>query len=123
MVSLVKSSSSETQTRILLISPPPVNTIARRADLASRDPPQELDRDFDVTRRYADVVADVAREEGVAFVDVWNRIWDKAGREESGLTKFLVDGLHLSGEGYAVSFSFSPCLVVFRFTYYSYSVV
>jgi len=104
MISLLKTyTSSSPETRILLISPPPVNTIARRADLASRDPPQELDRDFDVTRRYADVAADVAREEGVAFVDVWNRIWDEAGREESKLTRFLVDGLHLSGEGYAVS--------------------
>ncbi len=111
MISLVKTSMSsagypsEMQTRIVVISPPPVNTIARRADLASRDPPQELDREFDVTRRYAYAVADVAREESVAFVDVWNKIWDEAGREESNLTKFLADGLHLSAEGYAVSTS------------------
>lgn len=75
----------------------------RAADLASRDPPWPLDREFAVTRRYAEAVGEVAREERVGFVDVWNRIWEAAGREEDNLRRFLVDGLHLNAEGYAVS--------------------
>jgi len=107
MVSLAKSSDSNSphnthETHILLISPPPVNTIDRAADLASRDPPLQLDREFEVTSRYAQAVEQVAREEGVAFVDVWNRIWDAAGHEEANLRNFLEDGLHLNAEGYAV---------------------
>jgi lysophospholipase L1-like esterase len=56
-----------------------------------------------VTKRYAQAVEQVAREEGVAFVDVWNRIWDAAEHEEGNLSKFLRDGLHPNAEGYAVS--------------------
>lgn len=103
MISFVKSCDSQPSgTHILLISPPPVNTIDRAADLASRDPPLQLDREFEVTKRYAQAVEQVAREEGVAFVDVWNKIWDAADREEVNLRRFLRDGLHLNAEGYAV---------------------
>lgn len=80
-----------------------MNTIDRAADLAAREPPLVLDREFEVTREYARAVERVAREEGVAFVDVWSRIWDAAGREEGNLKGFLRDGLHLNAAGYAVS--------------------
>jgi len=104
MVSFVKSlnSNNTPKTRILLISPPPVNTIDRAADLAARNPPLQLDREFEVTRRYAQAVEQVAREEGVAFVDIWNRIWDAAGHEEGNLRTFLRDGLHLNAAGYSI---------------------
>ncbi len=116
MISLAKSSNSTSpdnthETHILLISPPPVNTIDRAADLTARDPPLQLDREFEVTKRYAQAVEQVAKEEGVAFVDIWNRIWDAAGHEEANLEKFLGDGLHLNAEGYAVSVFLSTSVV------------
>ncbi|KAF9533476.1 SGNH hydrolase-type esterase domain-containing protein [Crepidotus variabilis] len=106
MISLgrVPANSNRKETRIILISPPPVNTIVRKADLESRSPPMKLDREFDITRAYADAVRDVAKGEGVAFVDVWSRIWEAAGQNESALQKFLVDGLHLNAEGYNIMY-------------------
>jgi lysophospholipase L1-like esterase len=102
MISHTRGSNHTSDTRILLISPPPVYTFDRRAELASRDPPAELDRDFEVTKRYAEAVGNVAKEEGVAFVDVWTKIWEAAGKQEIGLKGFLRDGLHLNAAGYDV---------------------
>ncbi|KAF5330647.1 hypothetical protein D9619_006029 [Psilocybe cf. subviscida] len=107
MVSMVHSPASprySPNTRILLISPPPINTIARAAALAARVPPMKLDREFEITRAYANVVREVAQEEGVAFVDAWTALWDAAGREEMGLERVMEDGLHLNAAGYAVMY-------------------
>lgn len=89
-------------TRIILISPPPVNTHQRLADLQSRNPPIALDRDFHTTRMYADAVKDVAHAKGVAFIDIWTALWKGAGMKENDLTKYLNDGLHLNAAGYQV---------------------
>jgi len=89
-------------TRIILITPPPVNTFQRRADLESRQPPLTLDRGFDVTKAYAQSVREVAQSEDVALVDVWSALWEAAGGDEMSLTKFLRDGLHLNAEGYRI---------------------
>ncbi|KDR81821.1 hypothetical protein GALMADRAFT_240048 [Galerina marginata CBS 339.88] len=105
MVSLIKSPTSQyysPSTRIILISPPPVNTLVRRADLEARNPPLKLDREFEVTRAYAEAAQKVAKEEGVGYVDVWTALWEAAGKEEKGLEKVLSDGLHLNAEGYRV---------------------
>lgn len=91
------------KTRIILITPPPVNTFQRGADLASREPPLKLDRDFDVTRQYAEAVKEVATREGVAVVDCWTLLWEAAGKDERALSAYLYDGLHLNGAGYGVS--------------------
>jgi len=106
MVQMVKSPASprySPTTRIILISPPPVNTFVRRAALQARDPPIALDRGFKVTQAYAEAVRDVAKEEEVAFVDVWTAVWEATGKNEELLSKFLSDGLHLNKEGYQVS--------------------
>ncbi|KIY51023.1 SGNH hydrolase [Fistulina hepatica ATCC 64428] len=87
-------------TKIILITPPPVNTHERGANLASRDPPQALDRKFDVTRSYADAVKGVAAELDLPVVDVWTTLWKAAGEDEHGLSKYLADGLHLNEAGY-----------------------
>ncbi|TFK42990.1 SGNH hydrolase-type esterase domain-containing protein [Crucibulum laeve] len=92
-------------TRILLITPPPINTHQRKADLESRNPPLPLDRLFDITKAYADAVKDVAVEKKVALVDVWSAVWEAAGKEEKALARFLNDGLHLNGEGYAIMYN------------------
>jgi len=120
MVEMVKTPSSphySPATRIILISPPPVNTIARRADLEARNPPLKLDREFDITRAYADAVRKVAVAQGIAFVDVWTAIWEAAGQSEPALAQYLGDGLHLNGDGYNVSARkpslSSPPIVIF----------
>jgi lysophospholipase L1-like esterase len=106
MVDMIKSPTSahySPTTRIILISPPPINTHARRAALDERDPPLALDREFEITRAYANAVRDVAAAEGVAFVDVWTALWEAAGKDEAALAEYLGDGLHLNGNGYNAS--------------------
>jgi len=89
-------------TRIILITPPPVNTYQRGDDLGSRDPPQLLDRTFETTRKYAEAVVDVGKQEDIPVIDVWNALYDAAGREERALEQFLQDGLHLNAAGYEI---------------------
>jgi lysophospholipase L1-like esterase len=106
MINMIKSPSSvyySPTTRIILITPPPVNTFQRRAELESRIPPLNLDRDFEVTKAYAESVREVARSEDVALVDVWTALWEAAGEDEKSLSKFLMDGVHMNEEGYRVS--------------------
>ncbi|KIK59855.1 hypothetical protein GYMLUDRAFT_44325, partial [Collybiopsis luxurians FD-317 M1] len=107
LVNLVQSDRSEyysPNTCIVLATPPPVNTYQREADLGSRNPPLQLDRDFETTRRYAEAVRDVAREEGVGLVDIWTKAWDAAGHDERTLSNYLYDGLHLNGAGYQLMY-------------------
>jgi len=102
---MVRSPSSERyspKTRILLITPPPVNTHQRGAELASRDPPRACDREFDFTKLYAEAVVNAAQEEGVAVADVWTVLWEAAGKDERALSAYLLDGLHLNTKGYEV---------------------
>ena len=87
---------------IVLIAPPPVNTYQRGADLASRDPPKELDRSFEVTKQYAEAVKEVGSEKAVPVVDVWTVLWEAVGKDERKLDQVLSDGLHLNAAGYEV---------------------
>ncbi|KIK58173.1 hypothetical protein GYMLUDRAFT_171437 [Collybiopsis luxurians FD-317 M1] len=107
LINLVQSDRSEyysPNTCIVLATPPPVNTYQREAVLRSRKPPLQLDRDFETTRRYAETVKDVAREEGVGLVDIWTKTWDAAGHDERTLSNYLHDGLHLNGAGYQLMY-------------------
>lgn len=102
---MIKSPSSEyysPETRILLISNPPVNTYQRGEELASRDPPRKCDREFELTKLYAEAVINTAKEEGVAVADVWTVLWEAAGKDERALSAYLSDGLHLNAKGYEV---------------------
>ncbi|RXW21130.1 hypothetical protein EST38_g4727 [Candolleomyces aberdarensis] len=105
MIELVHSPTSpyySPDTRIVLITAPPINTLKRKADLESRDPPLALDRLFDTTRQYAEVVKTIGEELNLGVVDVWTLLWNGAGQVETGLDKFSGDGLHLNGAGYEV---------------------
>ncbi|KAF9069700.1 SGNH hydrolase-type esterase domain-containing protein [Rhodocollybia butyracea] len=107
LISLVQSPRSfyySPKTRIILATPPPVNTYQRGADLAGRNPPIQLDREFENTKMYADTVKDIAHEEEVAVVDIWTKLYEAAGREERSLSAFLTDGLHLNGAGYKLMY-------------------
>ena len=106
LVELVTSSSSPyyaPHTRLLLITPPPLNSHQWRVALRQGDAERELDRTFETTAKYAQRVRDVGKEVGVPVVDVWTRIWDAAGHVEEQLSEYSYDGLHLNERGYAVS--------------------
>jgi len=105
MVHLVQSAESpyySPSTKIILITPPPVNTHQRAADLASRDPPLALDRLFDTTKQYVDGVKEAAAASKVAVVDVWTILWKAAGENEEALSRYMSDGLHLNSDGYTI---------------------
>ncbi|KAJ6455737.1 SGNH hydrolase-type esterase domain-containing protein [Mycena sanguinolenta] len=105
MVQLVHSPDSayySPPTKIILMTPPPVNTYQRAADLTSRNPPLEMDRLFDTTKQYAEGVREAAAASKVAVGDVWTALWKAAGENEQALSRYLSDGLHLTRDGYTV---------------------
>ncbi|OSC97633.1 SGNH hydrolase [Trametes coccinea BRFM310] len=104
MVRAPESPRYSPDTRIVLMTPPPVNTAQRDRAQRAKSPPKELDRDFETTKRYAEAVGEVGNLESVPVVDLWNKLFDAAGRREAGLEEFLTDGLHLNEKGYAIVF-------------------
>ena len=90
-------------TRVIIITPPPVNTQQWRVHQAEKTPPKNLDRDFDVTRTYAEAARHVASTENVPVLDLWNLFWNACGQQEERLSEYLSDGLHCNEKGYAVS--------------------
>jgi lysophospholipase L1-like esterase len=105
MITSPQSPRYSPDTRIVLITPPPVNTFQLSAEWASRNPPLTLNRDFEVTREYAMAVRDVGFGEGVGVADVWTRLWENSGKDERRLEEYLRDGLHLNADGYQVPLS------------------
>lgn len=100
------------ETRIILITPPPVDEKARGADLASRNPPQALDRKASNTKLYSDAVTDLGRTLNLPVADVYAAISLATGGNDDNLGTYLSDGLHLTQAGNAVSRSFVsswPC--------------
>lgn len=94
---MVKSPTSayySPETRIILITPAPVNT----KQWNKPDSP----RVFETTRSYAEAVKEVGEKENVPVADVWTKIFDAAGRSEEACEKYLSDGLHLTSDGYNV---------------------
>ncbi|KAG8954694.1 hypothetical protein FRC04_011127 [Tulasnella sp. 424] len=106
MVSMVQSPDSEyysPETRIILITPAPINEAVRAATLGSRDPPIALDRKSEVTKKYAEAVIKLGQELNVPVLDVYTPIWEATDNgDPKKLERYLYDGLHLSKEGYAV---------------------
>ncbi|KAF8843612.1 SGNH hydrolase [Paxillus ammoniavirescens] len=96
LVNMVKSPTSayySPHTRIILITPPPVNTY------------QWSGRDFNQTSLYAGAVKEAGHQTGVPVADVWTEIWEAAGQDEKSCEKFLSDGLHLNAAGYEIVFN------------------
>jgi len=96
LVDMVKSPTSayySPHTRIILITPPPVNTYQ-----------WSLGRDFNQTKLYAGAVKEAGQQTGVPVADVWTEIWEAAGQDEKSCEKFLYDGLHLNAAGYEIVF-------------------
>ncbi|TFK54844.1 SGNH hydrolase [Heliocybe sulcata] len=103
LISMVKSPDSPYYapwTRVVLMTPPPVDTYQRAEDARAQG--LGLDRDFDKTRRYAEAIKEVGDADGIPVVDLWTRLWQGAGRDEHAMSKFLTDGLHLNADGYFI---------------------
>ncbi|KAI8445656.1 SGNH hydrolase-type esterase domain-containing protein [Phakopsora pachyrhizi] len=100
------NSSLTRQTQIILITPPPISVEMRAIDCASRFPdwkPENMDREPGRTRQFAQLVCQVALQESLPVVDAWTSITKLAALDpEKGLSKYLIDGLHLTPAGYKV---------------------
>lgn len=84
------------ETRLLLITPPPIHIPSMKIDL-------QPTRTFDVTKAYAEEFKKVGEAENVPVVDAWTRIWEATGKNKEAVKGFLTDGLHLGKSGYEVS--------------------
>ena len=106
---------------ILLVTPPPINETHLEAEDLKKN--QGLTREQAVTQQYAEAAREVAREfkdnQDVILVDLWGALMNEAkrltegykegdllGSRETGdnlaLRGLLVDGLHLTKEGYGI---------------------
>lgn len=101
---------------IFLVTPPPINEPhLQELDLKKGD--GSITRHQKVTAQYAEVVREIAKEyedKKVVLVDLWEALMEarlrltpnydeqSEKRDEEGLRKLLIDGLHLTGAGYAV---------------------
>lgn len=104
MANMIRSSDSlwhSPDTRIILITPPPISEKVRGKELASRDPPQGLDRSLENTKLYADAVKKLGEELAVPVIDMFTPIKD-AWKDEDEIKEYLSDGLHLTTAGYTV---------------------
>jgi len=88
-------------TKIVLITPPPVN-ILQWSTRPGVEPGTPNDREFALTGKYAGAVRDVGKNEGEVVCDVFTTLWKAAGEKEEDLAKFMTDGLHLNADGYTV---------------------
>ena len=90
------------QVCILLLSPPPLHASDREAYGRSMGYEEPVVQTKDsVTSSYAHVCQRVAREEGVAFINLWTEMTNKAKEEGEEVSLFLVDGLHFNERGNA----------------------
>ncbi|TCD62252.1 hypothetical protein EIP91_007129 [Steccherinum ochraceum] len=109
LIRLVKDPSSahySPDTKIVVITPPPVNTEQWAEKKATMDPPDnQLDRSFEATKAYARAAKEVAAREGVEVVDAWTVLWKAAGEVEGQLSQFMSDGLHLNENGYEILYN------------------
>ncbi|ORY02869.1 hypothetical protein K493DRAFT_254511 [Basidiobolus meristosporus CBS 931.73] len=87
-------------TRILLITPPPLDEPAWEKTCLSKG--KTLDRNAETTYSYAIGCVEVAEELNIPVVNLWRLVDDSIVEEERELCEFLVDGLHLSALGNAV---------------------
>ncbi|KAG2157409.1 SGNH hydrolase-type esterase domain-containing protein [Suillus clintonianus] len=101
LIQMVKSPTSayySPETRIILITPPPVNS--KQWNIFIPDSP----RVFETTRSYAAAVKEVGEKENVPVADIWTQMFDGAGRTEEGCSIYLSDGLHLNSAGQNIVF-------------------
>ena len=85
-------------TALILITPPQLDEPVWREYLARRDNvPPEKSRDVNTTRLYADAVRAIGREWCIPVLD----LWELTGKDEDGVYRWFMDGLHFNGRGNA----------------------
>ncbi|KAI8998999.1 SGNH hydrolase [Trametes punicea] len=110
-------------TRVVLVTPPPVQPARWARERAVMDGQSEVqapDRSLEESRKYAEATREVATAEGVAVVDVWTKVWEAAGRDENGLGDFLSDGLHLNEKGFKVVYDALVSTIAENYPEYHY---
>ncbi len=107
MIIIIKSSDSpyySPETRILLITPPPLDEDAWKKH--QNDQGKTLDRKSEITAKYAQTCVDLAIEMNVPVLNSWKLFTDKVVEDDHvTLNDFLIDGLHLSALGNEVGVS------------------
>lgn len=85
---------------VLMLSPPPICV----KQWAECHPDDFVAVDEARTQSYAEASLEVARNRGTYAIDVHSILVSAAGPDrDAGLRRILLDGVHLSPEGYAVS--------------------
>jgi hypothetical protein len=81
------------QTKIVLITPPPIYTPVVQELVNDRnDPPTEMNRSAEMQGTYVQAVKDIGREEKIPVVDAWEPIWEAAGsKQPEAVMPFLSD--------------------------------
>ncbi|KAF0342418.1 SGNH hydrolase [Gigaspora margarita] len=95
MVNLIKNPTSpyyNPETKILLITPPPMDENSWEKTCASKG--DEMNRKADITKKYAEVCVETALELNVPVVNLWKIINDHVTVKD-----YLSDGLHLNSLG------------------------
>ncbi|KAL4019577.1 hypothetical protein IC575_018329 [Cucumis melo] len=87
-------------TRILLITPPPIDEEGRLQNPYVPNPLNEPERTNDAAGAYANACIAVAKECGVSVIDIWTKMQQVPGWEKACLS----DGLHLTRNGNTIVF-------------------
>lgn len=87
-------------TRILLITPPPIDEEGRLQNPYISNPLNEPERTNDAAGNYAKACIAVATECGVSVIDIWTKMQQVPGWEKACLS----DGLHLTRNGNKIVF-------------------
>ncbi|CAB4473795.1 SGNH hydrolase [Rhizophagus irregularis] len=96
MINIIKDPDSpyhSPETRILLVTPPPLNEEARVKHKGLKD------RKSDVTAKYAQACVDLANELNVPVLNLWKLMTDKVTLTNVTLNDLLSDGIHFSSFG------------------------
>ncbi|XP_073226743.1 GDSL esterase/lipase At5g62930 [Cicer arietinum] len=86
---------------IVLITPPPVCEEGRRAyakSLYGENARELSERTNEAAGEYANACVEIAKEMGLAYINLWTKMQETDGWQN----KFLWDGLHLTPDGNAV---------------------
>jgi lysophospholipase L1-like esterase len=96
MIDIIKDPDSpyySPETRILLITPTPIEEGARKKNKGS------YDRKSETTAKYVQACEDLANELNIPVLNSWKLITDKVTSTNATLNDFLSDGIHLSSLG------------------------
>ncbi|WVQ94350.1 hypothetical protein IAU59_001429 [Kwoniella sp. CBS 9459] len=126
LIDLVQSPSSpyhSPDTKVVLINAPPIiedawieARIEKWESFGKEGPKPDQNRDFGITKQYAEACLEVGKDKGVEAVDLWTAIIKAAGGEgPKELAPYFYDGLHLTSAGYEVLFNALSSLIVSKY--------